>query len=74
MYTTRARQFYSPNIIMSDSDVEAGPSSRPLDMAYNPDQDPDEKRRVRGHYRQLQADLDGTVKHISRLEEKDLID
>jgi hypothetical protein len=46
---------------MSDSDAEMeGPSHQP-EMVYNPDQDPDEKRRVRGNYRQLQADLDGAT-------------
>jgi hypothetical protein len=35
-----------------------GPNDDPH-LVYNPDQDPDEKRRVRGGYRALQAELEG---------------
>ena len=45
---------------MSDSDDDLEPGSQAPKLAYNPDQNPDEKRRVRGNYRELQADLDGT--------------
>jgi hypothetical protein len=45
---------------MAESDVEMEPPANGSGLAYNPDQDPDEKRRVRGDYRQLQARLEGT--------------
>jgi hypothetical protein len=49
---------------MADSDVQMEPPTNGPELAYNPDQDPDEKRRVRGDYRQLQARLEGTSNNM----------
>ena len=37
---------------------DAGPSN-PNDIAYDPDQDPDERRAVRKRYRDLKAEIEG---------------
>jgi hypothetical protein len=42
---------------MSDSDVEMAPG--PSKLAYDPDQDPEEKRKVRKEYRSLHKDAEG---------------
>ena len=42
----------------------AGPS-RMNEMAYDPDQDPEERRGVRKDYRSLQTRFDGIVQHFT---------
>lgn len=40
----------------SDFEMEPGPNN----LAYDPDQDPEEKRDVRKKYRAMQRDAEGT--------------
>ena len=49
---------------MSDSDIEMipGPSRG---LAYDPDQDPGEKRKVRMEYRSLHRDTEGIFWNVS---------
>lgn len=42
----------------SDVEMDAGPHIN--DLAYDPDQDPEEKRDVRKKYRAIQKTTDGT--------------
>jgi hypothetical protein len=60
------RSFLRTAMSQSDSDVvmDAVPER---ELGYNPDQDPDEKRRVRTHYRKLQAELDGAARSLDSL-------
>lgn len=47
-----------------EEDMQAGPSTDP-DMAYDPDQDPEERRGVRRDYRSLDLRFEGAVLRIT---------
>ena len=55
----------------SSSDVEMDPE--PHNLAYDPDQDPEEKRDVRKKYRAFQKTTEGALQHFGYFETKKLM-
>jgi hypothetical protein len=53
----------------SDTDMEVGDiqPSQSAELAYDPDQEPEEKRQVRAQYRRLLGEQIGKLERVSRV-------